>query len=64
MDNEMFKNATDWVVELTPGVGFRYACPRCLLMPACAYHWWRLSHVEGLGGSTSHGCWAAPCCGE
>eukprot|EP00974_Lingulodinium_polyedra_P076631 7418255-Lingulodinium_polyedra.AAC.1 len=33
-------------------------------MPACAYHWWRLSHVEGLGGSTSHGCWAAPCCGE
>eukprot|EP00974_Lingulodinium_polyedra_P039421 3780157-Lingulodinium_polyedra.AAC.1 len=46
------------------GVGFRYACPYCKLMPANSCHWWRLSHEQGLGGSASHGSWAMPCCGK
>eukprot|EP00974_Lingulodinium_polyedra_P016183 1568067-Lingulodinium_polyedra.AAC.1 len=33
-------------------------------MPLCAYHWWRLSHLETLGGSTQHGSWRSPCCGQ
>eukprot|EP00974_Lingulodinium_polyedra_P068042 6588996-Lingulodinium_polyedra.AAC.1 len=33
-------------------------------MPLCAYHWRRLSHLETLGGSTQHGSWCSPCCGQ
>eukprot|EP00974_Lingulodinium_polyedra_P103109 9981173-Lingulodinium_polyedra.AAC.1 len=28
-----FATAADWVIELTPGVHFRYTCARCDVMP-------------------------------
>eukprot|EP00974_Lingulodinium_polyedra_P112185 10853078-Lingulodinium_polyedra.AAC.1 len=50
---DIFQSATDWVVELSPGAGFRYACPYCKPMPVYSCHWRRLSHVTGLGGSST-----------
>eukprot|EP00974_Lingulodinium_polyedra_P105528 10217338-Lingulodinium_polyedra.AAC.1 len=59
---ETFKTATDWIVEVTPGVHVRYTCAWCVIMPVKSSDFYRMTKERTPGTDTinAHGNWASP----
>eukprot|EP00974_Lingulodinium_polyedra_P086878 8421046-Lingulodinium_polyedra.AAC.1 len=50
-----FASATDWIVQLAPGVRFRCTCSWCSMMPLKSSDFYRVSSEEGFDGTLQRG---------